>query len=1050
MTKTSWELLDPITVLPDGGMPAMDGIVAFLDHPENPTKVGVRLTGSSIGLGDHSGSVDGIDYFECPLNSGLFCTPDQLEVRTLSRIEQLRLKRELAAGQLDMSKGGSMMMAAAGYGDSNISSKQVIRSSMIGHGGLPPSITNHHQAIVPQQDQPQSISLNGLSPTALARLQQINPGYMDPNVTPVSSSTAPAAPAAAADDPPLTVPEEDDEDDEMLVSDHEDEEGENYDDAAEEEYLQINRQHISRLQQRKEEIKQRKLELQKGKARGDNSNGESSNNEAAPPPLTDEGQTAAVVTPSKRGGGETTTTTTATTTTTSNDTSMEESSSSEPPLSRLEQLKLKKRQLETTPATATTPTSATTTQSSTVNSIVSMAAAATAQEQAAAPGEEASEQVPWPFPATSREVPPNTTTIVPGAESQQAQPVPVPALATATEEPLSRLELLKLKKRQLEEAGPPAAPAPKAPKTTTLDSTARTSPRPVAVAASPISPTPPTATLILPASMSMDRGAPPPVINRGGVRSQPPKPKPAELSVQIMNSSTKRFKEVPLKISNDINLYSAVYDHQSVKQANVRKWGTSFVQQVKEKKSEIRCRVLLLSNPPPELANEPNKSMPMELSVDQLKVTTTELLWNQYKDNFHAGRSKVQMLLRCQPINGNGQEKEEEEVQDSSNKKLFTDQEEEEEGEPTAAEDSAPAPKEEEREIQIPAHFDRSSITSIASQLGDVKHQLRIKVINERTRYFKDLLVETSPQINLYEAIYNNPAVKEAKVRKWNSSIVEQVRSGMAEIVCQICTIPNGKPEHLVKHGALTIEQLKECSTTELYTRYAMDHYDLENDQSLIQLVLKCQQTKTPVASNQASKPKPQGPLVTPTKLADSLPPVTPQAEASRGNPATETAPIVSQQTHPRTSPTEASQSSLSSMERKPTNSPYAKAASAALPMHNTQTTFSDLLRHEQQQQQAILSPNSVVMTPDRDPELGLGRIAEPIETKVDAGVQTAIEMTTPVRDNRHPSPQQRMQQQRPMTFAEKLQEVDPYWWLAIIFILAAAFFAALFLGPIS
>jgi hypothetical protein len=275
----------------------------------------------------------------------------------------------------------------------------------------------------------------------------------------------------------------------------------------------------------------------------------------------------------------------------------------------------------------------------------------------------------------------------------------------------------------------------------------------------------------------------------------------------------------------------------------------------------------------------------------------------------------------------------------------------------------------------------------------------------------------------------------------------------MAEIVCQICTIPNGKPEHLVKHGALTIQQLKECSTTELYTRYAMDHYDLENDQSLIQLVLQCKNMKTPIASNQATKAKQDTTTITPTKLTDSLPPVTPLEESSRGNPnIMETPPIASRPTNPRASPTE---SSISSMERKPTNSPYAMAASAALPMHTTQTTFSDLLRHEQQQQQDVLSPNSVVITPDQDPELG--QIVEPIAThsKMDASVQTSVQITTPVRDNRHQqsSPHQRMQQQQqqqPMTLAEKLQEVDPYWWLAIIFILAAAFFAALFLGPIS
>ncbi|KAL3936045.1 MAG: hypothetical protein SGBAC_008558 [Bacillariaceae sp.] len=1148
--NNAWALYDPITILPDGGgMPAMDGIIAYLDHPQAPTQIGVRLTGSSIGLGDHSGSVDGIEYFDCPLNSGVFCAPHQIEARTLSRIEQLRLKRELAAGQLDMSKGG--IAGAAGYGmdsASKSSAVPVVRSSMIGSrspsvrnnnsnsGGIGPGTGTGVGQAIPPREKAQSIAINGLSPTALAQLSKLNPGYLDPNA-PVSMNNNPATRTTTTS----VVPEGDeDEDEEMLVSEHEESSSE--EEQQEEEYLKVNRQHISRLQQRKEEIQKRKLELQQLKNKG--SSGSSSHNNTKTNgeyngATTEEQpqQSAVVVTPSK-GGSEDTTTTAAANTTATTTTATEEEEPSRP-LSRLEQLKLKKRQLETTPST-TTPTTTTsnssrsnnttsttpaTQQPSTVANAVAMATAAAAS-QSADPVLNDSEQVPWPFPTTTRQVSGATSTLTAasnGGPGNTTATAPTPTGAALpessmeehprqhpqqqhveiTEQPLIRLDQLKLQKRQLEEGDatpvevsnksqrttspvPPSARGrPEEPEMIQLVSlppqpaatlpSARGRPEEQQLFSLPPQPAalllvPPATTITKTPEESMDRSGAPPANGGNLLLQQQQQQDPTEMTVQIMNSSTKRDKELQLEISKDINLFLAAYDDKSVKQANVRKWGTSFVQQVKDKKSEIKCRVSLLSNPPPEMSNLPtNKSsMPMELTVEQLKMTSTDDLYNQYKDYFFPGRSKIQMLLLCQPIPSNGNGNGNGNGEDSN--KLVTDLEvppmviAESVTVTVPAPAAAAPPTEPEKEEAPPTHIDRSSITSIASQLVDVKHQLRIKVINERTRYFKDLLVETSQQINLYEALYNNPAVKEAKVRKWNSTIVEQVRSGMAEIVCQICTIPNGKPEHLVKHGVLTIAQLKECSTTELYTRYAMDHYDLDNDQSLIQLVLKCQQMKTPVASNQAPK---QGTLATPTRLETSLPPATPPADMSRGNPVMEIPSIEPPRAiYPRASPTEASQSSFSSMEKKPTNSPYAKAASAALPMHTTNTTFSDLLRDEQQQQQALASPNSVVpaMIPEQDIDVEMGPIHVPQvvtnhqPTKADAGVQTVVEVTTPIRDNRQPNlltPQSRQQHQQqhaqaPQSFSDQLKAVDPYWWLAIIFILAAAFFAALFLGPIS
>jgi hypothetical protein len=307
--------------------------------------------------------------------------------------------------------------------------------------------------------------------------------------------------------------------------------------------------------------------------------------------------------------------------------------------------------------------------------------------------------------------------------------------------------------------------------------------------------------------------------------------------------------------------------------------------------------------------------------------------------------------------------------------------------------------------------------------------------------------------MNLYESIYNNPGVKQARVRKWAADTVDQVRQGVAEIVCQICTVPNGKPEHLVKHGALTIERLRETTTEELYTKYAIHHYDPNNEKSLVQIILQCQQITTSLANKstnvmeEAAAPKPIEPSGTKVKPAT--------------NELQQTYERSTDEHNSRIRQTE----SFNSMDRKDTAKPYAVAASAALPIHGTETRFSDLLEKPQipkKEEEPVVEEMEPVME-EREPvvedmgEVSLndaengtaGFFYPSLAATADAQVQTSeVEtVTTPTTDNRRPRPQTQLQNK---TFSQQLQEVDAFWWIAIIFILAAAFFAALFLGPVE
>ena len=94
---SDYTLNDPVHVERDSqqleGLIAYIGLVQFSDSSD---WVGVRLTGASVGLGKNDGSVKGERYFQCGPNNGVFVRSSNLTKRTLTRLEELRLKRELA------------------------------------------------------------------------------------------------------------------------------------------------------------------------------------------------------------------------------------------------------------------------------------------------------------------------------------------------------------------------------------------------------------------------------------------------------------------------------------------------------------------------------------------------------------------------------------------------------------------------------------------------------------------------------------------------------------------------------------------------------------------------------------------------------------------------------------------------------------------------------------------------------------------------------------------------------------------------------------------
>lgn len=135
-SNEDFQVNDPVIVSRESRY--LEGVVAFagnVDFAEGSDWVGVRLTGSSVGQGKNDGSVQGISYFSAPPNSGLFVRKSQIRKRQLTRLEELRLRRELAgAGPAPTTTSAS----SAGGSASVISSVGERPPAASASGELPP------------------------------------------------------------------------------------------------------------------------------------------------------------------------------------------------------------------------------------------------------------------------------------------------------------------------------------------------------------------------------------------------------------------------------------------------------------------------------------------------------------------------------------------------------------------------------------------------------------------------------------------------------------------------------------------------------------------------------------------------------------------------------------------------------------------------------------------------------------------------------------------------------------------------------------------------
>jgi len=205
------QLYDGVTLPAEGSLPSMTGVIVY----KKDETIGIRLTGDSEGMGDHCGSVDGVEYFDGGVNSGVMTSIHKVEPRKLTVSEEALIR--------------SLLQPKPAYSTPMAS----------------------------------SMPMSGLSPAALARMMQLNQRM---GVSPATSSTQtttprnklpPSTPTAAADSPPTPILS----DPPTVLQKNSSEDREP---ALEEEKppeRKLSRLEI--LRQKKEAIRKRKLELSK-------------------------------------------------------------------------------------------------------------------------------------------------------------------------------------------------------------------------------------------------------------------------------------------------------------------------------------------------------------------------------------------------------------------------------------------------------------------------------------------------------------------------------------------------------------------------------------------------------------------------------------------------------------------------------------------------------------------------------------------------------------------------------------------------------------------
>jgi chromosome segregation ATPase len=241
------------------------------------------------------------------------------------------------------------------------------------------------------------------------------------------------------------------------------------------------------------------------------------------------------------------------------------------------------------------------------------------------------------------------------------------------------------------------------------------------------------------------------------------------MHARVSNETTGRFQGLVLPVSEEVKLYDAMYESDALRLARIRRWPDGIAEKVKANAAEIKCA----------LVDEDDRTI-RTFGIDELKdVSTHELAGLVARP-----QDLYRFVLRCQVDAAF------EESQAVSDKNTAQDEETKD-----ADTNATFKPRDFRQRGQVPGE----SPTAV----------MRMQISNQTTKRSKDVVVPISTDLNLFDGVYSNASVREAKIRKWPTEVAQAVKRNVSEIKIAVL---DGDDDIRV----FSVEALKLVSTKQL------------------------------------------------------------------------------------------------------------------------------------------------------------------------------------------------------------------------------------------
>lgn len=307
------------------------------------------------------------------------------------------------------------------------------------------------------------------------------------------------------------------------------------------------------------------------------------------------------------------------------------------------------------------------------------------------------------------------------------------------------------------------------------------------------------------------------------------------MRVNVRNQFSRRSKEILIVVSDELSVYQEIYCSSLVE--DVRKWAPSIMAEIANGRSEITCGVVGTS---------------IVLSPSEMEETSTKQLLEYASERNTKDHILVQLVLRVTKREA-----------DQTNKVVQTPEETLKSN--MGASVKAPAMGSGGGDLHGDENLELSKDDAeglIVSQCKEVVEKLGakqnstkqeisfkptgfrqrgwlpeedgstatyipVRITNQVTNRSKDLLVLVSKESTIFQAIYDNPVVRDANVRKWPKIVAHGIKSETSMVQCKL----------LRNDGAFarsySVDDMKQTSTLDLRVR--VTHSD-----NPIRLVLMC------------------------------------------------------------------------------------------------------------------------------------------------------------------------------------------------------------------